>query len=138
MTVSQMTYAEMKEDELERLALVHEDARDFLREKKRREKKRLYLLLVLLLVTCVISYYECSGKTRFFGSFIQEFWVVPEQKPHDGNAVPMHFGGKTPLFVPDLNSAALINQSSLVQPASYAAAEIQEKKAGASDSSSGV
>lgn len=138
MTVPQITYADMKEDELERLALVHEDARDFLREKKRREKKRLYLLLTVLLITGIFSYFECLGKTRFIGSFIQELWVMPEQKPHDGNAVPMHFGGKTPLFVPDLDSAAVINQSSLVQPASYAPSEAQEKKAGTSDSSSGV
>ena len=62
--------------------------------------------------------------------------MTPEQKPHDGNAVPMGFVGKTPLFVPDLNSSAVINSSTLVQPVSYTVSESGDKKTGSSDSSS--
>ena len=136
MQISQISYASMKEDELERLAEVHEDVREFLREKKKKEKRRLYFLLTVLGVTGIVFYFEFSNRTGIFRSFIQELWVVPEQKPHDGNAVPMPFGGKTPLFVPDLNSVAVTDPSPLVQQASYSDSAIQEKKSGALDSSS--
>ena len=138
MKIPQIAYAALKEDELERLALVHEDARDFLKEKRNREKKRLYFLLVVLITTGFFFYLEFYGKTSFSRTFIQEFWLIPEQKPRDGNAVPMPFGGKTPLFVPDLNSAPAINPSSLAQPVSYAASEIQDKNAASRDSSSNI
>lgn len=136
MQIPQITYASMKEDELERLALVHEDAREFLREKRNREKKRLCLLLAILIFIGIFSYLEFFEKTSFFRSFIQKLWVIPEQKPHDGNAVPMVFVGKNPLFVPDLNSASVINPSSIVQPVSYTVSDLQHKKAVSSDASS--
>ena len=138
MRIPQITYASLKEDELERLALVHEDAREFLREKRNREKRRLYFFLGLLITTGIFFYLEFFGKTSFSRNFIQKLWVIPEQKPHDGNAVPMPFGGQTPLFVPDLNSAPAINPSSMTQPVSYAASETQDKNVASRDSSSNI
>ena len=137
MPIPQMSYASMKEDELERLAQVHEDARDFLKQKRKREKKRLFILLTVLMITGIFSYFEFFGKTNFSSSLIQELWVIPKQKPHDGNAVPMPFGGKTPLFVPDLNSAQDANQSAFIQPVS-ASTEVQDKTSDSSDSSSDI
>lgn len=138
MQIPQITYASLKEDELERLALVHEDAREFLREKRNREKRRLYFFLGVLITAGIFFYLEFFGKTSVSKTFIQELWVIPEQKPHDGNAVPMPFGGKTPLFVPDLNSSPAINPSSMTQPVSYAASETQGRNVASRDSSSNI